>query len=320
MHPLIFNRREIEACLDETRVLSLIEEGFCLLSEGKVVVPPIGCMLFDDPKGEVHIKYGHIRRQDSYVIKIVSSFSSGNQGAMLIFCSHTGRLKAILHDEGYLTDIRTAAAGAIAAKYLAPKMVERIGIVGTGVQAFLQLLWLQKVVKCNEVIVWGRSRKNLERFALNPKLSSFAITPTQDLQFLTKHCNLIVTTTAANAPLLMASDIRPGTHITAVGADSMGKQELAADIFSIADIVAVDSKTQCFAYGDCKLALQCGTLHHERVYELGEIIAQAALRRKDDQQVTVADLTGVAIQDIQIATALFETLTKGAACIHSLSN
>ena len=135
----------------------------------KAVVPPVGELVLQDPPGDVHIKYGYLTDDDYYVIKIASGFYENpklglpsSNGLMLVFEQKTGELRSILLDEGHLTDVRTAVAGAIAARYLAPSNVSRIGILGTGIQARLQLQYLQPVTSCRDVIVCGRDQLKLD--------------------------------------------------------------------------------------------------------------------------------------------------------------
>lgn len=298
-------------------LIQAIEDGFVMYSKKKVVVPPVGYLGFDKPHGDVHIKYGYIKSDDYYVIKIASGFydnpalgvNTGN-GMMLLFSQKTGETLSILLDEGYLTDIRTAAAGAVAAKHLAPSKITAIGIVGTGAQARLQLEYLKTITDCREVIVWGRDEEKLSAFRNESTLKDFSITTTTDIKFLTSRCNLIVTTTPSKKALLSSSDILPGTHITAVGADASGKQELDPILFSKADIVVADSKDQCIDHGDCHYAVKDNIINASQIVELGKIIENKHLRRTNDQQITIADLTGVAIQDIQITKYVFLSLEK----------
>jgi len=300
-----------------TDLIQAIEEGFVMYSHKKVVVPPVGYLGFKRPPGDVHIKYGYIDGDGYYVIKIASGFynnpslglKTGN-GMMLLFSQKTGETLSILLDEGYLTDIRTAAAGAVAAKYLTPSKVSCIGIVGTGVQARLQLEYLKSVTTCREVIVWGRGEETLSVFKSDASLKDFSITTTTDIQYLTNRCNLIVTTTPSRKALLMSAHIRPGTHITAVGADAEGKQEIDPMLFGQADIVVTDSKDQCIDHGDCCYAVNDNIIDPSKITELGQVIENKNLRRVNDQQITIADLTGVAIQDIQITKYVYLALTK----------
>jgi ornithine cyclodeaminase len=316
---MILNKQQIMQAIDAAEVINSMEEGFALFSKGQANIPPFGSLHFNNPPGTVHIKHGHIKGSDNYVVKIASGFYENpkigipsSQGLMLLFDSRTGQLKAILLDEAYLTEIRTAAAGALAAKYFAPKNVSCIGIVGTGTQAFHQLNLLKHAVACKDVIVWGRSLESLQSFTSRNELSSFRIKPTLDVTELTANCNLIVTTTPSKSPLIFANRVQPGTHITAVGADGGGKIELEPKLFSKADIVCVDSRDQCFLHGDVAFALKEGLIGPEKVIELGEAAANPALRRKNDREITVVDLTGVAIQDIQIANAVYTSSSSKA--------
>ena len=153
---------QIKLALEGVDLMPLIEEGFVAYSDGRSVVPPVGELVFKNPPGDVHIKYGYIQGDEYYCIKIASGFYEneklglpGGSGMMLLFRQQTGESVCVLHDEAYLTDIRTAVAGAISAKLLAPEDVSTIGVIGTGVQARLQVEHLDGVVVCKEVAVWG---------------------------------------------------------------------------------------------------------------------------------------------------------------------
>jgi len=296
-------------------LLSAIETGFVAYSQNRAVVPPVGELILD--KGEVHIKYGYIKKEKYYVVKIASGFygnpSMGlpsGDGLMLLFWQETGRLEAVLLDEGYLTDTRTAIAGAIAARQLAPRLVERIGIAGTGVQARLQLHHLAKIVECRRVLVWGRGKKQLESCREDMVDDGFEVETTTDAGELLQRCNLVVTTTPSTKPLLSCDGLRPGTHITAVGSDTPDKQELDSAILARADVVVADSLSQCRERGEIHKALDAGTIKDEDVIELGDVISGRVDGRTSDDQVTVADLTGVAVQDIKIAEAVSEAISK----------
>ncbi len=313
----IINLTEIKEIIRRNSAESLIEiieKGFVLYAEKKVVVPPVGYLAMEQPPGDVHIKYGYIKGDEYYVIKIASGFYNNpaiglnsSNGMMLLFSQKTGETLSILLDEGHLTDVRTAVAGAVAAKYLAPSNVSCIGMVGTGTQARLQLQYLRTITKCRDVIVWGRSDEKLEQFKMDPLLKDFAIKVTKDIGYLTKYCNLIVTTTASRTALLMVHDILPGTHITAMGADADGKQELDPLLLAKADILVADSIEQCIDHGECGFAVRGKHIDPTKIIALGDVIAKKELRRNNDHQITIADLTGVAIQDIQITKYIFET-------------
>ena len=291
-----------------------IEEGFVAYSEGKVVVPPVGELILEDPPGDVHIKYGYIRGDDYFVIKIASGFYEGIKlglapdGMMLVFSQKTAKLECILLDECHLTNVRTAAAGAVVAKYLAPKKVERIGVFGAGAQGRMQVKDLLPIVDCRDVIVWGRGEEELEAYREAMSGLGLEIQTTEDPSEIAATCNLIVTSTPSRSPLLRAEQIRAGTHITAMGADTQEKQELESAILGKADLVVADSIEQCRVRGEIYHALKAGVLQDGDAVELGKVIGDPALQRTDDSQITVADLTGVAVQDIQISKAVYQIL------------
>jgi ornithine cyclodeaminase len=311
----IVSLEQIKEILPSIDLIPAIEAGFTAYSAGKAVVPPVGELLMD--RGDVHIKYGYLRGDKYYVIKIASGFydnpglglRSGN-GLMLLFDQQTGELVSILLDEGHLTDTRTAVAGAIAAKHLAPRNVERIGIIGTGVQARAQLMYLARVNACRDVIVFGRGEEQLSRYEREMKKHGFTIEVTNNTEDVLNTCNLIVTTTPSTTPLLEASGVRKGTHITAVGSDTPQKQELDPAILQKADLVVADSIAQCLERGEIHKAIESGHISGDELTELGDIIAGNTAGRVSEEQITVVDLTGVAVQDIKIATAVYESIAE----------
>jgi ornithine cyclodeaminase len=307
---------EIKSILNSIDVVSEMEEGFKQYSNGNTIVPPVGELLFDNPKGDAHIKYGYIINDDFYVVKIASGFYENSklgipssQGLMLVFNQKTGEPVAILLDEGYLTDIRTAAAGALAGKYFAPKNIKAIGIIGTGNQARLQLEYLQKTNSCKTVWIWGRNTENVKIFKDNMS-DKYDINIAKSPLEVAQNSNLIVTTTPSEKSLLKVNDIQPGTHITAVGSDTANKQELESEILKKADLVIADSIPQSKNRGEIFRATKDNCLKEDDIVELGKAIQNIALRRTNDNQISVVDLTGVAVQDIMIASAVYRNYLK----------
>ncbi len=305
---------EIKRLIDIPQLIREIETGFVLYSEGQVKVPPVGFLHFDDPPGDVHIKYGFVSGDDYYVLKMASGFYNNSEldlpvadGVILVFSQKTGELKLILLDKCWLTDMRTAAAGAVAAKHLAARNIHHIGIVGTGVQARMQLEMLRTVVDCQSCFIWGRDSTKVQGMLDDLRASEsiqdwgLDIQAAETLDDLVSDCNLIVTTTSAKNPLIRGDQVRKGTHITAMGSDDDGKQELEAVLLAKADRVVADSVSQCSQYGECLHAIQGGLIEEGSILELGQVIKNPAIGRTSEDQITVADLTGVAVQDIQIA-------------------
>ena len=311
----IFNLDQIKASLKDIDTIKAIEQGFVAYSQKKAVIPPIGEMIFEKPPGDVHIKYGYIIDDDYYVIKIASGFYENiklniptQSGLMLVFKQKTGELACILLDEGYLTNLRTAAAGAVVAKYFAPRSVQRIGIFGAGTQGRMQLEYLRPIVDCKDVIVWGLNQEELDAYKMDMESLGFSIQTTLNSEDIASSCNLIVTATPAKSPLLRADQIRKGTHITAMGSDTPEKNELEPGILRAADIVVADSISQCQSRGEISVALKAGLIEEKDILELGNAILDEKLQRTSEDQITVADLTGVAVQDIQISKAVWAAL------------
>lgn len=314
MIPRVVELEEIRQLVDTPKLIQAIEDGFVLYSDGKVVVPPVGFLHFDEPPGDVHIKYGFVKGDNFYVLKMASGFYKNEafgrpvaDGLILVFSQKTGHLQFILLDRAWLTDMRTAAAGAVAAKHLAASAIHCIGIVGTGVQARLQLELLKGVVDCHRCLVWGRDPKKVQRLIQDLKSSKtiqdwgLELGAASNIDELVSGCNLIVTTTSARQALIRADMVTRGTHITAMGSDDHGKQELEAELLGRADFVVADSVAQCVDHGECFHAIKGGKIREDSIRELGNVIRNPKLGRTNDDQITVADLTGVAIQDIQIA-------------------
>ena len=199
-----------------------------------------------------------------FVIKVAAGFPQNSRdglptgdGCMLVFSSHTGFLLAVLLDRSRLTDLRTAVAGAVAARALAPQAVTRIGILGTGVQARLQPLMLKHVMACREISLYGRSSDRAAACATNLELAGFRVKLCQTAEEVAESCELIVTTTASRAAHFPRGAVQRGAHITAVGADAPGKQELDPSLFARAEVVVADSIAQCADHGDLAVCA-CG--------------------------------------------------------------
>jgi ornithine cyclodeaminase len=313
----IHTLQEIQEVLSGVNLTPYIEQGFIAYSNNEVIVPPVGELIFVDPPGDTHIKYGYIKGDEIYVIKIASGFYnnpelglSSSSGLMLVFSQKTGILQNILLDDGHLTNIRTAIAGQIAAKYLAPETINTIGVLGTGIQARMQVEYLKSVTPCREVVVWGRTPERVEEYKYDMKTKGFNVAQADFPAQVASSANLIITTTPSSTPLLFAADIQSGTHITAMGSDTDKKQELDSSILARADIVVGDSISQCRERGEISKALAAGVIEEKQIVELGSYISNPPPSKRDNKTISVVDLTGVAVQDIQIAAAVCEKLMQ----------
>jgi len=309
----VYSRVQIERVIRPREVIAAMERAFVAYSNGEAVIPPVGQLDFEDPPGDCHIKYGYLKHGSTFTVKIATGFwknpergLASSNGVVLVFSSQTGELLTIFQDEGYLTDMRTAAAGAVAAKYLGPRELDCIGILGAGMQAKLQLEYLREVTPCRRVKLWARS---LDR-ARTLTVPGFDIQVVDSPAQVAAAARLIVCVTASRRWLLGAADVKPGTHITALGADGGGKQELEPTLVALAKIRAVDSLSQCSKFGDSSYALEQGLIRMEDLVELGRVIQDPSLRRQSEQDITIADLTGVAVQDMAIAELALQGLQK----------
>ena len=308
---------QIKQTVARLDITKYIEEGFVAYSQGRVIVPPVGELIFENPPGDVHIKYGYIKDDDYFAIKIASGFYENfkldlptSDGLILLFSQQHGTLVSILLDECYLTNVRTAVAGQVVAKYMAPAKIDCIGVFGTGIQGRMQVEYLKPHTDCSDIIVWGRHQDNLDTYKRDMQKLGYTVQTTLDAGEVTAKCGLIITATASKTPLIDVKQIRPGTHITAMGSDTHVKQELDPKILQIADVVVADSIEQCLTRGEISKALQAGLINKEDLIEIGDVIAGRQSGRTSNEQITVADLTGVAVQDIQIAKAVHEALIR----------
>lgn len=304
-----FSKAQIVASLDPEVALRCLEQGFIAFSAGKVQVPPVQGFSFPGANGDCCVKSAYVAGSATFTVKISTGFYDNpgkglpsNDGLMLVLSAHTGQPLALLQDEGWLTGMRTALAGRIAARLLAPPQVTAIGMLGTGMQARMQLEQLGAITDCRQVVVWGRQDSGLAGYRAFARALGYEVRTTQDAAEVAGAANLIVCTTPSRQPLLRSEWVRPGTHITAVGADGPGKQELDPALVARAARIVVDSVAQCSQYGEVAHALRSGQIDTTQLIELGTLLASGAPGREHADQITLADLTGVAVQDAQISS------------------
>ena len=307
--PITLNWDEMKPLIAKMDINDAMRNAFIEYSNGNAVIPPVGELIMQQPPGEVHIKYGYIKGGSHYVIKIASGFPENQkenikpgQGMMLLFDIQTGMPEAILIDDANLTDIRTAIAGAITSQALSNQDLESFTIIGTGVQARYQAIHVSQLMKIEKVRVWGRDPA--KAYQLREDLPDLDVNIEEDIEKLIKESGLIITTTSSKEPLIQSDWVKPGTHITAVGSDTPEKCELDPDILYMADLVVADSLEQNLIRGEIHQAVKRSIINSESIVELGEIFAGLNPGRTNDDSITVADLTGVAVQDLVIAKAV----------------
>jgi ornithine cyclodeaminase len=227
---------------------------------------------------------------------------------MVLMSAKTGFLEAVLLDNGYLTDLRTGIAGAIAAKHLAPGQITTAGVIGSGVQARYQIRGLRQVRDFQHLMVYGIIPDEVERYAseMTQELD-VDVRIADNPEEVFRQAQFVATTTPTREPYAKAAWLHPGMHITAMGADGEHKQELFAGVLGKADRIVCDSKSQCFRLGELHHALKEGVLSEDsEITELGELTAGSKTGRQNDQEITICDLTGVGVQDTTIAVLTYQ--------------
>ena len=307
-------RKEIESLIDLPKTVQALESAYRASSQGNINLPPVGHIAFAEG-ADCHIKYGHIKGDKVFVIKIATGFPqnsisglpSGN-GLVLVLSAETGQVEAMLHDEMVLTDIRTGLGGAIASRSLACQGSQNVLVAGTGQQARRQIEAHNAILPGSLIFkVWGRDATKAKA-VVNELATGIVATQVDDLETAIRSSDIVITATGATAPIIKSDWVQPGTHITAVGADAPGKQELEIKLISRADIVAVDLVSQCADHGEISHASRAGEINTSDLIELGALLGNSKLGRANADQITIADLTGIAAQDIAIAKAVLETL------------
>jgi len=309
---LVLTEAELRAAVTlDLAAVDIVERAFAALAGEGIEMPPILSMEIAEAHGEVDVKTACLPGFESFALKVSTGFY-GNaalglaslNGLMVVFSARTGLVEAVLLDNGYLTDVRTAAAGAVAAHHLAPEGAGRLGIMGTGLQARLQAEAAALVRPIAEVRVWGRDQEKAAACAHDIAASLGVPAMVEaDPARLVAESEIVVTTTPARAPLLQAEWIHPGLHITAMGSDMELKNEIAPEALSRADLYVPDRLAQCLALGELRVAAAAGLMAPEGYPELGQIVAGAHPGRPSPEAVTIADLTGTGAQDTAIAIA-----------------
>jgi ectoine utilization protein EutC len=293
--------------------VDVVEEAFRALAGGDVVMPPVLSMDLPMVNGEVDVKTAYIPGFDGFAIKVSPGFFDNPvlglaslNGLMILFSAKTGLVEALFLDNGYLTDIRTAAAGAVAARHLAPETVETVTVFGTGVQARLQVAAARLVRPFSRVFVWGRDPAKAETCARDiAQAHGIEARATDDPATAVAQSQLAITTTPARTPIFKADWLHPGLHLTAMGSDQDGKAEIDPQALARADAYVCDRVSQCERLGELRSARAAGLLLQETPAELGEVIAGTRPGRRAPSDVTICDLTGTGAQDTAIASHVF---------------
>ena len=308
---LLLTEQEIRDSVDMALAIEVVEGAFKALERREVTLPPPIGLDIAEVDAEIHVKGAHVHGADHFVFKIACGFYRNPQiglpmasGLVLAFDANNGRPAALLFDNSYLSDIRTGAAGAVAARYLAPQEVRRVAVIGAGIQARMQLRALAQVRSIPSVAIWNRHPERAQQCATEMADElGLDIQAVDGIEDAVRGANVVLTVTVAREPLVRAEWIEPGTHITAVGSDGPEKQELDVELLHRAELVVADRLSQCLELGEIHHAVDAGRLKAEDCVELGAIVVGTTPGRETEEQITVADLTGLGVQDAVIASA-----------------
>lgn len=308
----IISAEQVRAHLKLSDLIEPMRDAFKAFSKGDSS-DAIG--LLRPNGGEVHIKSGFMAGSKVFAVKVSAGFQENIarglpvwDGAVMAFDANTGAPVAIVQDGGLLTNWRTAVAGAVASHALACADAKTLGVIGTGIQGLWQPLAHKTVIDFERLLIWGRSVEKAKAIQaqLEPQLPGVKVEVSTDLEQLVRASEIIVTATGSTTPLIRGEWLQPGTHITAVGADDDRKRELELSVLKRADVIVVDSLSVNQKYGDIAQALKSGTLETSSLTELGTLLSNPHLGRSSSEQITVAKLVGLGVQDLAAVEVLLE--------------
>lgn len=316
----ILTEAELRQCVTlDGEAVAVVEQAFAALARGGVIMPPILSMAIPEQHGEVDVKTAYVPGLPGFAIKMSPGFFNNPRlglpslnGLMVVFSSETGIVQALLLDNGYLTDVRTAAAGAVATRHLAPREVHTVGVLGAGVQATLQIQALRLERAFQQLLVWARDPAKADAYAQQMQQQlGCPVRVCPSIEQCVRESQVVVSTTPASEALIRSDYLHPGLHITAMGSDAPGKNELEPGVILHAERFVCDRLSQSRSNGELRTAIQQGLLAAEAVFdELGEICAGQKPGRENEQQITVCDLTGTGVQDTAIASHALTVATR----------
>jgi ornithine cyclodeaminase len=312
------NWADIQRCLSVTgddSVWLQQKEGFRAFSAGEIMVPPVIYLPFEG-RGDLHLKGAHRYEGDIYVFKIATAFPNNverslepSQGIMLAFDARTAEPIMVLRDEGHLTDLRTAIAGRNAAEEMMPaNALMGVGVLGTGVQARLQIALLKNLYPaCNKLTVWGRSRENTVNYAKEVAAMGWDVSIVDSPKQVADNSNLLITTTASEVALLDANDISmQNTVIIAIGADMPGKVELSPALLQKAQAILIDSIPQGIDHGNAAMAIRDNIIRPSDLQEFGDFLTNGYREPEAKDRLRIFLSSGIGVQDLQIVQSVIE--------------
>jgi len=301
----IIPEADIRANVDRDGALKAARRAFRALGSGLASQPAPVALEFPERDAEAHVKCAYLHGSEIFAVKVASAFYDEERralpgaGAILVLSATDGSVLGVLADNGYLKELGTGAAGALAAELLAPADLGKVAVIGTGVQARAQIHALAGVRTWQTTAVWGRTPARAEAYARDQsgRAVHVAGTPQEAL----KGAQLVITTTRSGSPIIEYEWLEPAATVIAIGSDAPHKQELDTKILGRADKVIADDWSQCLRLGEIHHAVRDGELELTRIHaELGKVVTGERSGREGDELI-VCDLTGVGALDAAIA-------------------
>ncbi|MDH4558157.1 ornithine cyclodeaminase family protein [Pseudomonas sp. BN417] len=314
MKTLLLSKEEVGRLISMKEVIGAVEEAYKAFSGGHVVQPDYIGIHLPEPRGEIDFKVGYCKTNEIISMKASSGGFLDNptahgvpngMGSVLLFDANSCALICVM-DGSLLTGLRTGASGAVSVKALARKNAKKVTCIGTGNQARMQIRAISLVMQIEEIHAWSRSPETRERFKADIE-GEFGIPVilADSKQEAVEQADILITTTRGKGSLVEASWVKPGTHIVAIGTDMKGKQEFEPEIFRHAKIVN-DSISQCIEKGETWHPLNEKIIALDDIHgELGEILLGRKSGRENDEEITIFDSTGMAIQDNTTAEKIY---------------
>lgn len=315
---LILKRKDVEKLIDIRKSIAVVEQAFRAHGRGMAQMPAKIYLDLKKYAGDFRAMPVYIEGLESCALKWVNAHPNNKKYdlpavmAVIILNDPKTGFPLCIMDGTYTTNLRTGAVGAVAAKYLARKDSNVIGLVGCGAQAHTQMMALKQFFKIKEVKVWGHKKSLIARFIKDMKRSRLKLIPAENIKDCVEGSDIVVTTTPSRKPLVKLKWLKQGVHINAIGADAKGKQELEPAILKKSKLV-IDDWAQAAHSGEINVAVQKKIILRRDVYaQLGDIVAGKRTGRVRTDEITVFDSTGLAIQDLAVANLIYKVaLRKG---------
>jgi len=305
MSTIILNNVEVDNLLSLKETIEAVKNAYMAYNSNQVVQPSIVSLDVHKYNGEIDIKSGYIKTDDVIGIKVAGGYwdnpkNFGIPSGVALICLLDAKngVPICIMDGTLITSYRTAASGAIAAKLLARQCSKTVAIIGSGVQAKLQVQALSVFFNIETVHVW--SRKGAKEYIeyMSKKMPRVCFVEKDTVQDAVKNADIVITATASKHPLIMKEWIKKGTHINAIGCDAIGKQELDSNLFLGAKIVN-DCIEECIKRGDTQHPIKQKIITKNDIYaEIGEILLGVKEGRINEDEITIFDSTGISALDI----------------------